>query len=391
MPVTSQLIKSTIRICSFGIFQRKRMPKMLQSFCLLQVCQLTSHCPTLEQSLNQKLTETKISGGPGMSSLTSTFLGNGPYNVTSPNKLIPNENSWHLNHHLIYIDNPVGTGYSSTDSEDGYSKNEIDVGQNLLFALQQFFVLFPNLQKNDFFASGPSYAGKFVPAIGHAIHHDRKRESVDPLKPKINLKGIAIGGGNINPISQIIHTAEFVHQMGLVDSSGQKLIIEQQNLTLNCLKKKDFLTAKHHYDKMCELTPIALMEPNSELMMYRLRATLAFLNEPRTRRAIHVGNNTFHDLRTVKKYLEVDFMTSVVDWLGELLPHYKLMLYSGQLDSYYPYPSLEELISHIKFDGVEEYKTTERQMFRVDNEIAGFTKQVGNYTEVLFLNSGKFI
>jgi vitellogenic carboxypeptidase-like protein len=93
-----------------------------------------------------------------------------------------------VNHNVIYIDNPVGTGFSFTDKEEGYAKNEIDVGNNLYEALIQFFTLFPDLQKNKFFVTGESYAGKYVPAVSHAIH---KRNG--NAKIKINLKGLAIG------------------------------------------------------------------------------------------------------------------------------------------------------------------------------------------------------
>jgi vitellogenic carboxypeptidase-like protein len=55
----------------------------------------------------------------------------------------------------------VGTGFSFTD-EGGYSKNEIDVGNNLYEATIQFFTLFPELQDNDFYVTGESYAGKYV-------------------------------------------------------------------------------------------------------------------------------------------------------------------------------------------------------------------------------------
>ena len=38
-------------------------------------------------------------------------------------------------------------------------------------ALQQFFTLFPNLRTtNEFYVSGESYAGKYVPAITYKIH-----------------------------------------------------------------------------------------------------------------------------------------------------------------------------------------------------------------------------
>jgi len=53
----------------------------------------------------------------------------------------------------------VLTGYSFTKSDDGYARNETVVGEDLYNALLQFFQLFPELQKNEFYVTGESYAG----------------------------------------------------------------------------------------------------------------------------------------------------------------------------------------------------------------------------------------
>lgn len=49
-----------------------------------------------------------LQGGPGASSMFGLFTENGPFSVSKKLKLIKRPYSWHLNHHLIYIDNPVG-------------------------------------------------------------------------------------------------------------------------------------------------------------------------------------------------------------------------------------------------------------------------------------------
>jgi carboxypeptidase C (cathepsin A) len=52
-------------------------------------------------------------------------------------------------------------GYSFTGDDAGYARNETDVGRDLYAALVQFYKLFPELQKNDFYATGESYAGNY--------------------------------------------------------------------------------------------------------------------------------------------------------------------------------------------------------------------------------------
>ena len=57
------------------------------------------------------------------------------------------------------------------------------VGNDLYDAMIQFFKLFPQYQKNDFYVTGESYAGKYVPALSYKIH------TANPTaKLKINFK-----------------------------------------------------------------------------------------------------------------------------------------------------------------------------------------------------------
>ena len=101
-------------------------------------------------------------------------------------------------YHLLFLDNPVGTGFSFTGSEDGYATNQTQVGDELVSALSQFFTVYPSLRSNDFYVPGESYAGKWVPTAAFAIHEYNKN-----AKNKINLKGISIGDGAMDPPSQL--------------------------------------------------------------------------------------------------------------------------------------------------------------------------------------------
>ena len=48
----------------------------------------------------------------------------------------------------------VGTGYSFTVNKLGLSKTEDDVAENLYSCLTQFFTVFSDYQKNDFYLTG---------------------------------------------------------------------------------------------------------------------------------------------------------------------------------------------------------------------------------------------
>lgn len=121
--------------------------------------------------------------------------------------------SWHEKYSMLFIDQPVGTGYSYTDP-DGYCKNITQTADQLYIALKQFFELFPWLQTNDFYITGESFAGKYIPAIGNTIYERNKEEEF-----VINLKGLALGNALSDPFNMLEY-ADFAYQAGLVDMHG---------------------------------------------------------------------------------------------------------------------------------------------------------------------------
>lgn len=58
------------------------------------------------------------------------------------------------------------TGFSFTDSEEGYAKSQTDVVRDLYTSLQQFYALFPEFAKQELYLAGESYAG--IHAMKHA-------------------------------------------------------------------------------------------------------------------------------------------------------------------------------------------------------------------------------
>merc|ERR1712110_879464 len=57
-----------------------------------------------------------LSGGPGCSSELAVFYENGPFHIKKDGidrfSLVKNEFSWNTNANVVYMDQPVGTGFS---------------------------------------------------------------------------------------------------------------------------------------------------------------------------------------------------------------------------------------------------------------------------------------
>ena len=53
-----------------------------------------------------------FNGGPGCSSLFGLFFEHGPFTLTPSLALAPNPHTWAGAAHLLYVDQPIGTGWS---------------------------------------------------------------------------------------------------------------------------------------------------------------------------------------------------------------------------------------------------------------------------------------
>lgn len=340
-----------------------------------------------------------LQGGPGASSLFGLFTENGPFEFDSHGKLQKRNYTWSRTHNLIFIDNPVGTGFSFTESDKGYAKNEKDVGHNLHEAMQQLYELFQWSPDTGFWVTGESYAGKYVPALAYHIH--KVQNSVD-TRVHIPLRGMAIGNGLSDPIHQLKY-GDYLYQLGLIDDHGLKQFHIAEAAGVKCIEKHDMDCAFDIFDNLL----------NGDMVNGSLFSNLTgfsyyynylhskgdnygqimgdFIQSSSTRRSIHVGNLTFHDLDTqnkVEMFLKRDVMDTVAPWIAELLDTYTTCIYNGQLDIIVAYPLTRNYLNNLKFNAAAIYKNAPREIWRVDDEIAGYAKHAGHLVEIMIRNAG---
>lgn len=339
-----------------------------------------------------------LQGGPGATSLFGLFTENGPFRVTSNKTLQMRKYSWTKAHSVLYIDNPVGTGYSFTKNDKGYATNETHVGRDVHTALVQFFKLFPELQENEFFVTGESYGGKYVPAVSHAIKDFNIKADL-----KINLKGLAIGNGLTDPENQLVY-GDYLYQLGLIDSNGRDKFHELEDKGRKLIQAKKFDEAFDVFDALLngDVHPPSLF---TNLTGYDFYFNYLHIHDSEesnwmsewvqrvdVRRAIHVGNNSFHtEDKSVEEHLKADVMQSLAVLISDLTQHYRVLLYNGQLDIIVAYPTTENYLKNLKWSGAEEYKKAVRKQWWVDKDLAGYSKTVGNLTEVLVRNAGHMV
>lgn len=89
-----------------------------------------------------------LNGGPGCSSEDGALMEIGPYRVREGGKLEVVNGSWDEFANLLFVDNPVGTGFSYVDTDSYLSELEQMASQFVTF-LQKWFAIFPEFSHDD--------------------------------------------------------------------------------------------------------------------------------------------------------------------------------------------------------------------------------------------------
>ncbi|KAF3550455.1 hypothetical protein DY000_02004024, partial [Brassica cretica] len=112
-----------------------------------------------------------LTGGPGCSSISAFLLENGPlaFNTESDSGNIPSlvstTYSWSKVANIIYLDLPVGTGFSYSRNPLANIPSDTRSAKLVPEFVHKWLAKHPEYFYNPFYVTGNSYAGKVFPAI----------------------------------------------------------------------------------------------------------------------------------------------------------------------------------------------------------------------------------
>ena len=216
-----------------------------------------------------------LNGGPGCSSMEGLLAENGPFNVRN-GSLVENPYSWNKIANVLYLESPAGVGFSYSD--DGvYATDDYQVSLDNYNAIQEFLKKFPEYAKHDFYITGESYGGIYVPTLSVRVLN-----GVETYP--INFKGFAIGNGllswEMNDNSMIF----YAYYHGLF---GYSL---WQDLVLHCcdnVAEKEFCNFYNRPNTQCTekvMEAVSVMQTNNLLNIYNIYAKCANRNDTSIRR-----------------------------------------------------------------------------------------------------------
>ncbi|OWM90668.1 hypothetical protein CDL15_Pgr020973 [Punica granatum] len=139
-----------------------------------------------------------LNGGPGCSSIGYGEAAElGPFFPQKHQpKLKLNPYSWNKAANLLFLEAPVGVGFSYTNTSRDLSElGDTVTAKDSYRFLVNWFHRFPQFKSHEFYISGESYAGHYVPQLSEVIFDKNK---VARRKNYINLKGFIIGNAAID-------------------------------------------------------------------------------------------------------------------------------------------------------------------------------------------------
>ncbi|CAI9104980.1 OLC1v1003786C1 [Oldenlandia corymbosa var. corymbosa] len=344
-----------------------------------------------------------LTGGPGCGSELALFYENGPFHITKDLSLVWNNFGWDTVSNIIYVDQPTGTGFSYSSSDDDLRHDEKGVSNDLYNFLQAFFKLHPEYAKNDFYITGESYAGHYIPALAGRINQgNQKKEGIT-----INLKGFAIGNGLTNPAIQYEYLTQFALDNKLISQSDYKgfnsSVAELEQAIQACDSDGGDNCDNAFYlgnDLFQSILDIAgdinyydIRKKCVGSLCYDFSNLETFLNEDTVKEALGVGNIDYVSCSsTVYDQMIDDWMQNLEVGIPALLEEgVKVLIYAGEYDLICNWLGNSKWVNAMVWSGQKDFVAAPTVQFSVNGTAAGQQKSHGPLTFLKVLNAGHLV
>ncbi|CAD6192105.1 unnamed protein product [Caenorhabditis auriculariae] len=371
-----------------------------------------------------------LNGGPGCSSLEGLIEELGPFKVQDFGKTVYlNPYSWNSFANVLFLESPAGVGFSY--SVDGnITVSDDDVALQNYNSLVQFIGKFPEYKGRDFYITGESYGGVYLPTLAVLILSDKINFP--------NFKGMAVGNGAVNFPNNYNTMVPLYYYHALVrdelyqriaktccnghiegcdifgkfsDPTCRNLIIEAlngtndlnpYNLYYTCYYSPDGISKHAHIEKAMRRIaglPVRTAAPQSTVpLCAQTNNTYAYLNRADVRRALHIPsslplwNECSNDVLNVYKTTHFE-MTPEFEKI--IAAGVKVLVYNGDVDTVCNHVMNAQFLSNLNRTILGNERVNEPWRFSgetPEDSVAGFQlKYSGNVDFVTVRGSGHFV
>lgn len=162
-----------------------------------------------------------LQGGPGAASQFGCFNELGPLYIHPDDRVQENGYSWSNRGHLVCVDQPVGVGFSFNRGKP--VTNTYDASLHFANFIHNFLSEW-NFQENPLYLAGESYAGHYIPSFARFLMAN--------VSLAVNLKGLMIGDGLLDPINQFNFWDSMTYTAGISSQAAREVTTAAQNKAL---------------------------------------------------------------------------------------------------------------------------------------------------------------
>ncbi|XP_020961392.1 serine carboxypeptidase II-3 [Arachis ipaensis] len=258
---------------------------------------------------------------------------------------------------VIFLESPAGVGFSYSNTSSDYA----EIGDSIT-ALDSYTFLvkwlerFPHYKTRDFFITGESYAGHYVPQLAHTIlSYNNIAASIH--QTVINLKGIAVGNGWIddNLCTKGMYDYYWSHALSSDEShSGIEKYCDyvSGNFSYECIKYMNMADVEvgdidiyNIYAPPCDSSSSS-KSPGNDFDPCSDHYTMSYLNLPEVQKALHAKATNWSSCSLVGW---TDSPASILPTINRLISsNISIWIYSGDTDGRVPITSSRYSINALK-------------------------------------------
>lgn len=319
-----------------------------------------------------------FNGGPGCSSLDGALLELGMLRFNGPNNVTYNYGNWAEYMNILFIDQPLGTGFSKVGNDEDYAHDLEQAADYVNKFLSNWLEIFPSHAHDDFYVGGESYAGQYIPYIY------KKLTAVEP-------KGILLINPWLDSAHQYLSYVPFVKNHNILTDPQEFAALESMEDSCRialgsfngdqtaCDKLSNFIV-KHstNDDKTCiNIYSYNLVDSFPSCGMNwpeGVNDMPAYLNDAEVRESLHINHT---DKWTecsgeVSRHWNRNKFASASELLPSILEEVPVLIMVGDLDYICNWDGLKSYAYALTWNGERGFNVAPEPVLLKDREVGTY-------------------
>ncbi|VAH09204.1 unnamed protein product [Triticum turgidum subsp. durum] len=356
-----------------------------------------------------------LQGGPGASGVgVGNFLEVGPLN----GDLKPRSSTWLQKADLIFVDNPVGVGYSYVEDDSLLVTTDLQAAADMNTLLKALVKELTTLQSSPLFIVAESYGGKYAATLGVSVVR-----AVRAGELKLPLGGVALGDSWISPEDFASSYGALLFQVSRLDRNGADHANKDAQVVKQQVAAGQYKQAQATLNRMLNwiIVNSGHVDVYNFLLDTGMDPVVAASSSPavpeysRYLESKSVGDSIQEAMNgAIKQKLKIipkdlvwqaqsssvyyalinDFMKPRIQEVDELLSYgVNVTVYNGQLDVICSTVGAEAWVQKLKWDGLKNFLALPRQPLYCGSAGAtkGFVRSYKNLHFYWILGAGHFV